>query len=397
MLDTRSLVSALCLILIIGILLHFVNWRIHRKSEGAKFWTIGLAAQTLGLFMSLAIGGVSDPHLFFIYAVNLLLSSGHILMLYGTACFAERPFRPRIYLLLIAAMLAGYSWFALVDSQPMGRILVLAGILIATSVLSLSRLWVVARRDGPAGAVVLAAALGATVLVLSSLVALQLAGGVTELDNIYEANPLLPMAVLTLIAFETTTIFGYLLLSAAHSEARLRQMAMSDPLTGLANRRAFDRELARRIISNRRGDRQLALAVFDIDRFKQVNDTHGHDAGDEILRHIARTAAVALREGDLLARIGGEEFAVIPATSDPAVLEGLASRLRGAIEASPAPVGTSHIAVTVSVGCALAECHSAADIDRLFKAADTALYAAKTGGRNRVEIASAAGARPSGD
>ena len=200
---------------------------------------------------------------------------------------------------------------------------------------------------------------------------------------------MLPVAVLTLIAFETTTIFGYLLLSAGRSQARLRQLALTDPLTALANRRAFERELARRVGSARREEQAICLAVFDVDRFKRINDTHGHDAGDLVLRHVSEVAAACLRGRDMLARIGGEEFAVIaaPGTASEGELEALASRIRAAVEASPARLGDLVIPVTISLGCAHAECSDAADIERLFKAADTALYAAKSGGRNRVEMA----------
>jgi diguanylate cyclase (GGDEF)-like protein len=386
MLDTRSLVSALALILTIGILLHFVNWRIHRNSVGAKFWCIGLSVQTVGLFLSASfnIGPDTDP--VFLFAMNMLVSSGHILMLYGTASFADRPFRPRLYILLAGVMTAGYGWYCLIDPHVMGRVLTLAAILILTNLLSLTRLWHIGRRDGPAGAVVLAAAMVATILVAATLFALQLASG-PSMANVYDAgNALVPVAVLTLIAFETTTIFGYLLLSAGYSQARLREMALTDPLTGLANRRAFDREVARRLSGSRAGQ-NLALLLFDIDRFKRVNDTHGHDIGDLVLRHLATTARAVSRPRDLIARIGGEEFAIILDDRDSDALETLANRLRTAVEASPARVEGRHLAITVSVGCARRPCRDTRDVEALIKAADTALYTAKSSGRNRVEVA----------
>jgi diguanylate cyclase (GGDEF)-like protein len=387
MLDTRSLVSALALILTIGIVLHFVNWRIHRNSEGAKFWCIGLSVQTVGLFLSASFNVEADTHPVFLFVMNMLVSTGHVLMLYGTACFAERPFRPRLYILLFALMAAGYGWYCLVDPHVIGRVLTLAGILVVTNALSLTRLWHIGRRDGPAGAVVLASAMAATIAVASTLMVLQVMAG-PEVQNVYDnSNALLPVAVLTLIAFETTTIFGYLLLSAGYSQARLRKMALTDPMTGLANRRAFDREIVRRLATGHAPERTLALILFDIDRFKQVNDTYGHDVGDRVIQHIATTARAVSRPRDAVARIGGEEFAIIVDERDSAALESLAGRLRSAVEAAPARVEGQHVAVTISAGCARAVCRDAADVENLFRQADAALYAAKTHGRNRVEIA----------
>jgi len=389
MLDTRSLVSALALILTIGILLHFVNWRIHRTSEGAKFWCIGLSVQTVGLFLSAAFNVGPDTDPVFLFFMNMMVSSGHVLMLFGTASFAERPFRPYVYALLIGIMALGYGWFCLVDTNVIGRVLTLASILIATNMLSLTRLWTIARRDGPDGAVVLGAAMIATILVSAALFGLQLTNG-AAVQNVYDSdNPLLPVAVMTLIAFETTTIFGYLLLSAGYSQARLSELALTDPLTALANRRAFDREIVRRLATASAPDRQIAMILFDIDRFKQVNDTHGHDVGDRVLQHIATIARSVSRRRDVLARIGGEEFAIIVDERDSTALEPLAGRLRSAVEASPARVEGLHVPVTVSAGCARAVCRDAGDVEKLFRAADTALYAAKSNGRNRVEMAPA--------
>lgn len=390
MLDTRSLVSALALILTIGIVLHFVNWRIHRDSEGAKFWCIGLSVQTTGLFLSASFNVGPDTDAAFLFAMNMLVSAGHVLMLYGTASFADRPFRLPVYIALLAIMAAGYGWFGLVDPHVMGRVLTLAAILILTNAFSLTRLWHIARRDGPAGAVVLGAAMVATILVAATLFGLQLASG-PAVENVYEGgNALIPVAVLTLIAFETTTIFGYLLLSAGFSQARLRELALTDPLTGLANRRAFDREIARRL-SARSGGQEIALLLFDIDRFKTVNDTHGHDIGDLVIKHLATMARAVSRPRDLVARIGGEEFAIILDDRDSAALEGLANRLRSGVEAAPARVEGLHVPVTISVGCARMMCRDARDVEALIKAADVALYTAKSSGRNRVEVAQSSG------
>ena len=163
------------------------------------------------------------------------------------------------------------------------------------------------------------------------------------------------------------------------------EMAVTDGLTGLHNRRyldshlqtLFDRALARR--------RPLSLMITDIDRFKTINDTYGHDGGDEVLREFAARLRRNVRGIDLACRFGGEEFVVVMPDTPGDIAERVAERIRAEIAGRPFPVGREgkSIEVTVSVGvAAMLPAHdSVAD---MIKRADTALYEAKTGGRNRV-------------
>ena len=177
----------------------------------------------------------------------------------------------------------------------------------------------------------------------------------------------------------------------SEANAQLEVLAMTDALTGLANRRHFGDQLAREATRAAENGRPLSLLVMDIDHFKVVNDKHGHPAGDEVLRHVALLLEEQVRGSDLLARVGGEEFAVLAV--DTAMLEAgqLAERLRSAIERSgPVSVGHAAVAVTISVGVATRHIR-AGDLARapehLLAAADDALYRAKRNGRNRVEVA----------
>jgi diguanylate cyclase (GGDEF)-like protein len=161
------------------------------------------------------------------------------------------------------------------------------------------------------------------------------------------------------------------------------EAAFTDHLTGLANRRRFERQLEREVARTRRYGRPFCLLLLDIDHFKLVNDTHGHEAGDEALRRLANALQAGTRGIDTAARIGGEEFAlVLPETDRARGLE-VAERLRQAIkETDIQPAG--HI--TVSIG--LAECTVAfSDVRELFAVADAALYEAKRAGRDRVYCA----------
>jgi diguanylate cyclase (GGDEF)-like protein len=171
--------------------------------------------------------------------------------------------------------------------------------------------------------------------------------------------------------------------SAADDLARLAALARTDALTGLPNRRALEDELSRAVARASRTGTPLAALVLDVDRFKQVNDAHGHAAGDVVLAAVAARAAAALRAGDLLARIGGEEFAAVLPGADVARAAEAAERIRAAVAAEPIAAGGAALAVTVSVGCA-ALAPGDADGRALLARADERLYDAKRSGRNRV-------------
>ena len=168
-------------------------------------------------------------------------------------------------------------------------------------------------------------------------------------------------------------------------EERLRRMAATDELTGVANRRRF-LELARAELDRaRRYKTDLSVIMFDIDHFKRVNDTYGHDAGDEVLRTLARVCGGALRDVDALGRLGGEEFAVLLPQTDKEGAMRAAERLRSDVEAASIPVNGQTLRVTISLG--VAACGLGDTIEDMLKNADMSLYTAKEGGRNRAASA----------
>jgi len=167
-----------------------------------------------------------------------------------------------------------------------------------------------------------------------------------------------------------------------HEEAE--REAHTDPLTGLANRRRFDDMLAAAVDASERDGRPLSLLALDLDHFKSVNDEHGHGVGDEVLKATAGAMLDAVRGGDVAARLGGEEFAVVMPRTDVEGATMLAERLRLAVQdlRIPAPDGRE-IRLTMSVGTATVS-GTTIDAPALVAAADEALYAAKRGGRNRT-------------
>ncbi|WP_066718493.1 GGDEF domain-containing protein [Sphingomonas pituitosa] len=198
------------------------------------------------------------------------------------------------------------------------------------------------------------------------------------------------------VTFDPTTAFGlttrlvltcaitpcFLWMLARQLDAELLRYASRDALTGLANRRVVWEQGEARLAQAARQHRALAVLMIDVDHFKKVNDSWGHAAGDAVLAAVAHALAGAASDSDLVGRIGGEEFLVVPARA--ATAAALAEKLRAAVaDLQVAIDGDTVLRCTISIGHAEAT-GAEADWHRLVTEADTALYAAKQGGRNRV-------------
>lgn len=168
--------------------------------------------------------------------------------------------------------------------------------------------------------------------------------------------------------------------------AELDRVATTDELTGLANRRELFSSLDRMIAASRRSGRPVSVAVLDIDRFKLVNDTHGHPAGDEVIRRISQMAQLMMREQDLVGRLGGEEFLIAfpdcPASDAAAACE----RLRQGIAALPVLLPSGR-ALSVTISSGVAELIGEDSRQTIISRADEALYRAKKAGRDQVHLA----------
>ena len=168
---------------------------------------------------------------------------------------------------------------------------------------------------------------------------------------------------------------------SARSET-LEQAALTDSLTGMQNRRYFDDALREYLDEFGRIGRPVGLMILDLDHFKTVNDTHGHDVGDEVLRAVAQCLRDMTRYHDVVARLGGEEFAVVAPNMDHDLLIKLAERIRRAVAAMAIVSGNVRLKITTSVGLAI--WNKAENAEQFYRRADAMLYQAKRLGRNRV-------------
>lgn len=178
-------------------------------------------------------------------------------------------------------------------------------------------------------------------------------------------------------------IIGYRRLMSLKDE--LDYQATHDQLTGAWNRSAVEGILRRELLRAERSRSRVGVIMIDADWFKQVNDAHGHEAGDKVLRSVVRSVSSTVRAYDYVGRYGGDEFIVIVPSCSASGCRDLAERVRNEVESTPVSLADSDVTVTVSLGMAVSDGRQ--DWDALILAADHALYAAKKIGRNRVEVA----------
>jgi len=262
-----------------------------------------------------------------------------------------------------------------------------------------------------AAAAVVSAADQMTIIIAFKCVSIVLALGIARRLWLARSNAtLLRMSLLTLIVGHTilvtiyiwadgpshmimleTTAYGsanaliFIALSKAGVEQELRIAATTDSLTRLANRSAFRARAQSMLELARKGRRTVAMVMFDLDRFKSINDRFGHPAGDQVLCVFAELVATKFRKSDVVARLGGEEFAAILVDVSPDQVAEIVERIRSAFANSNTVIGGAPVETTVSAGIAL-DRKAALDLDSLFASADKLLYQAKMKGRNRFEL-----------
>ena len=213
-------------------------------------------------------------------------------------------------------------------------------------------------------------------------------GGAAEMR--YDVSNLKQTISVSIGTFTAMMIsLGLVLLAKERSESLLKHMALRDVLTGILNRRAILERFASELERARRDRSCLAVAMVDIDHFKQINDRHGHLAGDEVISHCARHLSQRLRASDSIGRYGGEEFLLLLPCTDPEAAETVLDELRLSLASAPAQYGGSGIALRISIGVCCDVPDERDTTASLLAKADAALYEAKGLGRDRLRFAAA--------
>ncbi|RVT83675.1 GGDEF domain-containing protein [Inhella crocodyli] len=345
-------------------------------------WTAALVTTFAGMLL-FALRGTA-PDLLTVVMANVLLLGNLLFTLSGYQRLFDQPVPVRAMLALAVLQFGVYAWLTFGVDDYSSRVLVFNATLVALSVASALVLRQQSRRLGWA---VLALPIGAhLVQALLGLVRIGLTLQSTEpATNLMAASQGHVVAIMLNSLAAMALAFGFLSLHAGDLLEALEQQAATDPLTGLANRRGFDRALANEWERHQRRGSPLAVIVIDIDHFKQINDTQGHAAGDAALRHLGQVLRKHLRPYDLSCRLGGEEFCVVETDTDLEGARRSAERLRQSdLTYGQGPQGQA-LSMTISMGVALAHAGDQSPHDAI-RRADAALYRAKQAGRNRVEV-----------
>lgn len=245
-------------------------------------------------------------------------------------------------------------------------------------------------RGGPAWRLIY----GATVVMLPVML-LRIAFAIGSPANFsspilgHSPNPAQLVVFVAIISGNLIGALGFILLGKERAEREIRQLAMSDGLTGILNRRAFMDRAEQEMASALRNRQPLSLLMFDIDHFKRINDEYGHAAGDTVLIEISRLISQRLRKQDSFGRYGGEEFCVLLPGTDRDGAWTLAEGLREAVASARLAVGANSVSVTISIGIGICEAKCAeckADFASMLNDADRALYQGKVAGRNRAVL-----------
>jgi diguanylate cyclase (GGDEF)-like protein len=354
-----------------------LSWLQHRTIFALALWGSGFIVAAIATTLIIVARG-TIPDFWSIVIGNALIA-----LAYGILWSGVRNFEGK-RLSVVQTMAGAIVWLAScligpIYAVPAARATVLAAIAITYTLLSLLELWR-GRDDGvwrlP---IMLLLVVHAAVIPIR----IQLAGPAAYPDLRHVDLVIFAIFETVFVCICAAYLFGGL--AKDRIAAFYRRASLIDPLTGVANRRNFS-QVAERILARARfASRPIALLLFDLDRFKRINDTYGHHAGDAVLIEFCRLATSLLRPTDLFGRVGGEEFAgLLPDTGRQDALL-LAERLRAALEATSHTVEGRTFTATVSIGVAISG-QASADLDALLDAADQALYRAKMLGRNRVEL-----------
>jgi diguanylate cyclase (GGDEF)-like protein len=356
-----------------------LSWLQHRKVTALALWGSGFITASVATTLIIVLRG-TIPNFWSIVVGNALLATA-----YGVLWNGARKFDGKNVSILLA-LVGVVFWLVAcsidpIYSRPEARATVMAAIGVAYTLLVVFELWPGRGDQAWRWPIIVLLLVHAAAIPIH----IPLAGALIHPDPSDPSD----LDLLTFAVFEGAFVCicaAYLFggLAKDRIAARYRRDSLTDPLTGVANRRGFF-EMGERLLARAAFARQpTAVIMFDLDRFKRINDRYGHDTGDEVITVFCRLARSLLRSNDLFGRIGGEEFACLLPTTERLDALRLAERVRAAFEAAYHTIGEDRLRTTVSAGVAIAD-NSNFDLDTLLKHADRALSHAKRAGRNCVQ------------
>ncbi len=381
-LDARTLLFSLMLtnaLMVLSLFVAATGRSPGRNRDGMGKWALAMLLETM-TWMLIAFRG-TIPDVFSIVVANGCKAAAHALILAAIYEFQQRRAPRWQYYTPIALIVITMA--VLVDDIA-GRF-IWGSLIFAFQIVLVGRALLSDRetRGGRAWRLLFAGIM-LIVLVLAMRAAVALSG-YSDFAQPHNNVALHPVQLIAFIAAMATALLGsvgFVLMVKERTDREIMHLAMTDSLTQIANRRALI-EHAEHALARRSG-LPLALLMIDVDHFKLINDTHGHPAGDEVLRKIARLLTARLRGHDFLGRYGGEEFCVVAPETDTAGALALAESLRETIASASFAPELAALSVTVSIGISRCPPDTTRGLKEVLMEADAALYAAKQSGRNKV-------------
>jgi len=346
----------------------------------ARFWTGSSFVAASGAALATLRMVMMDSLVPLILAGTALIFAIWVATM-GIQKFFNRPVNWRLSLVATATSLAGLLFFTIGHDSVPGRLVVFTIGQAVPLVLSLKLLLSAEGRGNPGARLA-----GIVASLIASIYVLRLAAGMTGVGGGFSYahfTQLQSVIVLALVFLSMAWNFGFLLMAIERLRNEVADLALLDDLTGVANRRHLLQRLTEECARSERSGQPFSLLVIDLDGFKNINDTHGHAAGDACLQHFTLMAQTRLRPGDMLARSGGDEFCIVLPSSTLREGAMIARRVLEVCRADAAQCSGNDIPISVSIGVAQWTAEMGVSPELLTAAADHALYDAKKGGRNQ--------------
>ncbi len=385
-LDLRTLALVLLLVTtFLGGLMIYI-WRVHKTYTGFNLWVTSNLTIASGFLLMLPRGII--PDFFTIIVANTIILGGVLLAFEGSRKFLGLRDSRFFSLSLLSFHAVLLAIFTYAENNVINRIVIIS----LCSMIVTARISFIFSRNQPPEKNFTYQFTGATNLAFCFLMLMRaiLTYTLSDIKEFYTPDWIQSLSFMTFIVFNILWTFNYMILNNQRlqndlqkTQSKLEKLAATDFLTGVNNSRRFFEISEAEINRARRFRHSLSAIMFDIDYFKNVNDTFGHAAGDAVLIKIAEICRIALRSIDITGRLGGEEFAVLLPHTKITGAKIAAEYLRSAIEDAEIEFSGEKIKITASFG--IAELHDTdTQIKQVLDRADIALYQAKNNGRNQI-------------